>query len=63
MEVIVFTSDRYVSLLDKFAYLFNKHSIRNLERESEEVFFRLVPRHPHSGTIYDPVQVFGEFDF
>lgn len=25
MEVIVFTSDRYVSLLDKFAYLFNKH--------------------------------------
>jgi len=25
MEVIVFTSDKYVSLLDKFAYLFNKH--------------------------------------
>ena len=25
MEVVVFTSDKYVSLLDSFAYLFNKH--------------------------------------
>jgi len=25
MEVVVFTSDKYVSLLDRFAYLFNKH--------------------------------------